>query len=553
MYCDSKSVIAISCNPVQHSNTKHIDIRYHFIKEHAKKGTVELYFVGTEYQLADLFTKALPKECFEYLVHRIDELCPLNKIYDLMDANKKVDFEQVQYGSKYRLTFMLDKKMISLTLDDFRTIFYLPQANDNNHDSFVPPPSFLDMVPFYKNELGFTMELKTSSSFKTTGLLFTKIIISHYMTNFPEISRHARDIYHNFKDDDIMKNIFNSGIHKDRVGMKNPDWMISDEMKHTEHYWMTPSDPTSPNPKVDAGESSASKRSTMIRFCIPQRRSTRLTPLAPVPTIDKVDEMILQDTLQVCLAEHKSQEEQEARENMELVNKHLASEEIEKMVKESDNVIDDSPNCPRNVDQNIPGARLEPRSDKESPEVEITNAVIPMNVNEEEEEITDEVYELKRREKGKIIEESRRVILNLYPIDVDNISRSKLEIAQFLAVKVQVSNERGRLQAEISSQIQQAIDNHIPSLVDESVRNYMSGHILHVHPAQPQTTSVPEQQYQLTFVVRPRDHDDPHDDAPPEGENSAKRQKTSTSKYEAHVTGESNPNQKVREFVDLNS
>ncbi|GKE48698.1 retrovirus-related pol polyprotein from transposon TNT 1-94, partial [Tanacetum coccineum] len=61
MYCDSKSAIAISCNPVQHSKTKHIDIRYHFIKEHVEKGTVELYFVGTEYQHADLFTKALPK------------------------------------------------------------------------------------------------------------------------------------------------------------------------------------------------------------------------------------------------------------------------------------------------------------------------------------------------------------------------------------------------------------------------------------------------------------------------------------------------------------
>ncbi|GKE30533.1 hypothetical protein Tco_1445917, partial [Tanacetum coccineum] len=67
--------------------------------------------------------------------------------------------------------------------------------------------------------------------------------------------------------------------------------------------------------------------------------------------------------------------------------------------------------------------------------------------------------------------------------------------------------------------------------------NYMSGHILHVHPAQPQTTYVPEQQYQLTFVVHPRDQDDPHDDAPPERENSAKRQKTS--EYEAYVTGES--------------
>ncbi|GKB26648.1 hypothetical protein Tco_0866049 [Tanacetum coccineum] len=75
MYCDSKSAIAISCNPVQHSKTKHIDIRYHFIKEHVEKGTVELYFVETEYQLADLFTKALPKERFEYSVHRIGMRC----------------------------------------------------------------------------------------------------------------------------------------------------------------------------------------------------------------------------------------------------------------------------------------------------------------------------------------------------------------------------------------------------------------------------------------------------------------------------------------------
>ncbi|GJV51859.1 putative ribonuclease H-like domain-containing protein [Tanacetum coccineum] len=75
MYYDFKSAIAISCNPVQHSKTKHIDIRYHFIKEHVEKGTVEIYFVGTEYQLADLFTKALPKERFEYLVHRIGMRC----------------------------------------------------------------------------------------------------------------------------------------------------------------------------------------------------------------------------------------------------------------------------------------------------------------------------------------------------------------------------------------------------------------------------------------------------------------------------------------------
>nr|GFA75821.1 hypothetical protein [Tanacetum cinerariifolium] len=56
------AAIAISCNPVQHSRTKHIDVRYHFIKEKVEKGIVELFFVETEYQLADPFTKALSKK-----------------------------------------------------------------------------------------------------------------------------------------------------------------------------------------------------------------------------------------------------------------------------------------------------------------------------------------------------------------------------------------------------------------------------------------------------------------------------------------------------------
>ncbi|GKD66518.1 hypothetical protein Tco_1308626 [Tanacetum coccineum] len=49
MYCDSKAAIAISSNSVQHYCTKHIDVRYHFIKEHVEKGIVELFFVETEY------------------------------------------------------------------------------------------------------------------------------------------------------------------------------------------------------------------------------------------------------------------------------------------------------------------------------------------------------------------------------------------------------------------------------------------------------------------------------------------------------------------------
>nr|GEU85413.1 putative ribonuclease H-like domain-containing protein [Tanacetum cinerariifolium] len=71
IYCDSKSAIAISCNPVQHSRTKRISVCYPFIKEHVEKGTIELYFVKTDYQLADIFTKALPADRFNYLVCRL--------------------------------------------------------------------------------------------------------------------------------------------------------------------------------------------------------------------------------------------------------------------------------------------------------------------------------------------------------------------------------------------------------------------------------------------------------------------------------------------------
>ncbi|GJU41463.1 hypothetical protein Tco_1194420 [Tanacetum coccineum] len=64
IFCDNTSAIAISNNPVLHSRTKHIDIRYHFIRDHILKGDIELYFIPTEYQLADIFTKPLDEPTF---------------------------------------------------------------------------------------------------------------------------------------------------------------------------------------------------------------------------------------------------------------------------------------------------------------------------------------------------------------------------------------------------------------------------------------------------------------------------------------------------------
>ncbi|GJS93522.1 putative ribonuclease H-like domain-containing protein [Tanacetum coccineum] len=71
IYCDNKSDIALCCNNVQYSRSKHIDIRFHFIKEHVENGVIELYLVDAEYQLADIFTKPLCRERIEFLINKL--------------------------------------------------------------------------------------------------------------------------------------------------------------------------------------------------------------------------------------------------------------------------------------------------------------------------------------------------------------------------------------------------------------------------------------------------------------------------------------------------
>ena len=71
IYCDNQSAINISKNPVMHSRTKHIDVCYHFIREHVLNGNVELEFVPSSDQLADIFTKPLSRATFEGLRTRL--------------------------------------------------------------------------------------------------------------------------------------------------------------------------------------------------------------------------------------------------------------------------------------------------------------------------------------------------------------------------------------------------------------------------------------------------------------------------------------------------
>jgi hypothetical protein len=74
LLCDNESAIRMADNPVEHSRTKHIAIRYHFLRDHQQKGDIEIAYINTKEQLADIFTKPLDEQTFNKLSHELNIL-----------------------------------------------------------------------------------------------------------------------------------------------------------------------------------------------------------------------------------------------------------------------------------------------------------------------------------------------------------------------------------------------------------------------------------------------------------------------------------------------
>ena len=74
LLCDNESAIRMADNPVEHSLTKHIAIRYHFLRDHQQKGDIEISYINTKDQLADIFTKPLDEQTFNKLRHELNIL-----------------------------------------------------------------------------------------------------------------------------------------------------------------------------------------------------------------------------------------------------------------------------------------------------------------------------------------------------------------------------------------------------------------------------------------------------------------------------------------------
>nr|GEV41060.1 hypothetical protein [Tanacetum cinerariifolium] len=255
MYCDNKSAIALCCNNVQHSRSKHIDIRYHLIKEQIENGVIELYFVNTEYQLADLFTKALGRDRIEFLTNKLGMrsfmLETLKKLMNEEDETMATTIEQ-QVALDEALVpttqrFKMDTRKNIVDLESFRKMLHISLRVPGQ--SFVELPFEEEILEFLRF-LGHSAEIKTLTDVNVNKLFqpwrsiavvinknvdyafliwedfvyqvehknqkksnemyyprFTKVIIHYFMMKKPSIPRRNKVNWHYVRDDILFSTI----------------------------------------------------------------------------------------------------------------------------------------------------------------------------------------------------------------------------------------------------------------------------------------------------------------------------------------------------------
>ncbi|GJU83780.1 retrovirus-related pol polyprotein from transposon TNT 1-94 [Tanacetum coccineum] len=279
LYCDNKSAIALCCNNVQHSRAKQIDVLYHFIKEQVENGIMELYFVRTEYQLADIFTKPLSREIFNFLIEKLGELSTA--------CVRNINTTQAQQKA-------LGDALVTLAdrLEFRKCNMRLKTDIKQKEATFQVVLDALALTSFYRAFL-ITPDIENKDAKKTNKMSyprFTKIIIDYFMSKDQSISRRNKMFWHTARDDTMFTSMRCISIHEDTqvYGTILPTELTNQAMlesKAYQTYYAFASREKASKPKYIRKK--ADSNTSLMKKPVQATKDTRLKSKAKVAKPDK--------------------------------------------------------------------------------------------------------------------------------------------------------------------------------------------------------------------------------------------------------------------------
>ncbi|GJT80878.1 retrovirus-related pol polyprotein from transposon TNT 1-94 [Tanacetum coccineum] len=192
----------LCCNNVQHSRAKHIDVRYHFIKEQVENGIVKLYFFRTEYQLANIFTKPLPRERFNFLIEKLGQ-----KFEDLPLEHDILSFIR-DLGHTGDITYLTDVNVDYLHQPwrAFATVI---------NKCLSGKETGMDKICLSRAQILWIEYKDAKKTNKMSYPRFTKIIIDYFMSKDQSISRRNKMFWHTARDDTMFTSMRCISRHED--------------------------------------------------------------------------------------------------------------------------------------------------------------------------------------------------------------------------------------------------------------------------------------------------------------------------------------------------
>ncbi|KAL8156757.1 hypothetical protein AgCh_001747 [Apium graveolens] len=219
IFCDNTSAIAITENPLQYSRTKYINIKYHFIREHVMKGTVELHFVPSEKQIADIFTKPLDESTFTRLVSELvvkimsqsDFVYEKNNFVALVEKNEA-------HSDYHKMMDFIKKCKLSYAMLEAPTIycescFKLPENNAMTPHTDNDVSAMLDFIgySFDSTSLGSIRRKGLRKEWSFLGDAFIKVFYGK-ISNFDAITSSLVNMLYMLVSDSLASAYFDNDV-----------------------------------------------------------------------------------------------------------------------------------------------------------------------------------------------------------------------------------------------------------------------------------------------------------------------------------------------------